>query len=305
MGMDSITAGMAIAWAMECYEKGIITKKDTGGIEIDWGDAHLISELIRKIAGREGFGDLLAEGPLRAAERLGKGEEYVLHVKGQPAVGCDQRSKKGSALSFATSSRGADHLRGLPVAEAWIGTMPSEQQQKLFGVLRIGEATSTVGKAQLVIWNEHICAVADSLEICKFPTGWCFLLNGLRFREFSQLLSAATGIDTTENDMVKAGERIINIERAFNVREGCGRKDDDLPKRWIREPLPSGPFKGHCVTPEELKMMLDEYYELRGWDVPTGLPTKEKLEELNLRDIAEKLKKLNKLPTAASRKDCG
>lgn len=276
LGIDSITAGMAIAWAMECYERGIITAKDTDGIELEWGDHRVIIELLRKIASREGFGDLLAEGPLKAARTLHKGEDYVLHVKGLPPPGNDLRSKKGGALSFVTSSRGADHLRGLPVVES-----------------RSIDPTSTVGKASLVIWNEHLCAVADSLEICKFVTAWALVSSEIRFKEFSELFSAATGIDADEGDIVKVGERIINVERAFSVREGVSRKDDKPPRRFMEESTPSGPYKGQRLTRKELEEMLDEYYELRGWDTKTGIPTPKTLEGLGLYDVRVALEKQN------------
>lgn len=298
-GMDGIRVGVTIAWAMECYQRGIITTKDTGGIKLEWGDHHVIIELIEKIARREGFGDLLAEGSVIAAKKLGKGEEFAFHAKGNPLKGNDMRSRMGGALSFFTSTRSGDHLRGMPLIEQY-GRLPPEKYQELYGISEVGDMASRVGKAALVIWNEHLCAVADALEICKFPTAWLMIFKGLKFKEFAELFSAVTGIDTNEKDMMKVGERIYNLERAYNVREGITRKDDEnLPKRWVEEPLPSGPYKGARIKPEEFKKMLDEYYELRGWNLSAGLPTREKLEELNLKDVADELEKLGKLPTTS------
>jgi len=292
LGLDTISAGNAIAWAMECYQRKILTKEDTGGIELDWGDHNTINELIEKIGRREGFGDILAEGTLKAAMKLRKGKEYVIHSKGNPWTGSDQRSKKGGVLAYITSTRGADHLRGLPCAEEAITVLSPEVYQKLYGIEKIGDPTSTVGKAPLVIWNENLCAVADALEICKFSTAWFLVFRGARFKELSELFSAATGIDMNEKDMVKVGERIINVERAFNVREGISRKDEKVPKRFM-EPSPSGRYEGHSTKPQELKVMLDEYYKLRGWEVATGIPNRKKLEEIGLRDEANELEKLN------------
>ena len=285
LGLDAITAGVTIAWAMECYEKGIISKRDTGGIELEWGDSHLIVALLKMIAEREGFGNVLAEGPLRAAEKLG-GQEYVVHVKGMP-IHQDQRTRKGCALAHATSSRGGDHLRGIPIIEQF-ANIPPNAHQTLYGISEVGHAYSTVGKAQLVIWNEHLCAVADSLEICKFATAWNMPLTGPRFGDFAKLLSAATGVSMNETEIVRAGERIVNTERLFNVREGIARKDDKLPKRFTEEAAPSGPGKGQRITPEDLETMLDEYYKTRGWRLSDGIPTEEKLRELELTGCSPK-----------------
>ena len=296
-GLDTIRTGVAIAWAMECYQRGIITTKDTGGIKLDWGDHHVIDDLIEKIARREGFGDLLADGSVIAAKRLGKGLKYALHMKGNPQKGNDMRSRMGGALCFFTSTRGADHLRGMPLIEQY-GLYPMETYQELYGISEMGDMSSRVGKAPLVIWNENLCAVADALEICKFPTAWLEIFKGLKFKEFAELFTAATGIKATEKDMMKVGERIYNLERAYNIREGITRKDEEnLPFRWTEEPLPSGPYKGAVINPLEFRKMYDEYYTLRGWEVSTGLPTKEKLEELDLKDVVAELEGLNKLPT--------
>lgn len=300
-GLDTIRTGVTIAWAMECYQRRIITTKDTGGLKLEWGDHHLINDLIGKIARREGFGDLLADGSVIAAKKLGRGLKYAFNMLGNPQKGNDMRSRMGGALCFFTSTRGSDHLRGMPLIEQY-GMFPIETYQELYGISEMGDMDSRVGKAPLVIWNEHLCAVADALEICKFPTAWLEVFKGLKFKEFAELYSAATGISATEKDMMKVGERIYNIERAYNVREGITRKDEEnLPFRWVKEPLPSGPHKGAFIDPLEFRKMYDEYYTLRGWDVSTGLPTKQKLDELDLKDVATELKRLNKLPTEIQR----
>jgi aldehyde:ferredoxin oxidoreductase len=296
-GLDAIRTGVTVAWAMECYQRGIITAGDAGGMELEWGDHHVINDLIGKMARREGFGDVLADGSVFAAKKLGKGLKYAFNMLGNPQKGNDMRSRMGGALCFFTSTRGSDHLRGMPLIEQY-GVFPIETYQQLYGISEMGDARSRVGKAPLVVWNEHLCAIADALEVCKFPTAWLEVFKGLKFKEFAELFSAATGIKATERSMMKVGERIYNVERAYNVREGITRKDEEnLPFRWTDEPLPSGPCKGAVINSVEFRKMLDEYYVLRGWDVSTGLPTREKLEELNLKDVSAELEQLNKLPS--------
>ena len=291
-GMDGITVGVTIAWAMECYEKGLITKEDTDGLDLSWGNHKAIIELIEKIAKREGFGKLLAEGSVIASEKLGKGKEYAFHMKRNPHKGNDMRSRRGGALAFVTATRGSDHLRGMPLIEQY-GHFSPEFYQELYGIKEVGDMTSTIGKAPLVIWNENLCALTDAIGMCKFPTAWLLVFKGIRFKQFAEIFSAATGVSMDEAEMIKVGERIYNVERAFNVREGITRKDFKPPKRFMEEPSLSGPYKGQRITEEELNKMLDEYYELRGWDVKTGIPTKEKLEELGLKDVIKELGKID------------
>ena len=216
-GLDTIRTGLAIAWSMECYQRHLITTKDTGGIELEWGDHHVMDDLIHKMARREGFGDVLADGSVFAAKKMDKGLKYAfIH-------GCDMRSRMGGALSYCTSTRGSDHLRGMPLIEQY-GMFPKETYEELYGISEIGDMGSRVGKAPLVIWNENLCAVADALEICKFPTAWLEVFKGLRFKEFAELFSATSGIRSMANDMMKVGERIYNLERAYCIREGMTRK---------------------------------------------------------------------------------
>ena len=283
LGFDTLVAGSTIAWAMECWQKGVINAKDTDGLVLEWGNKEVILELIKKIAYRKGaFGDLLAEGNYRAAKKIGKGsEDWVIHVKGQDPALSDPRSAKAWGLGYAVSSRGGDHLRALPSLETYF---TPEEAKKMFGTSEAVKRTGVKGKGRLINWAENQRAVADSLEVCKFN-----VRTSLSDPEWmAKFVNAVTGSVYTAENIMKAGERIINIERAFNVRQGLIREDDTLPKRFLEEPITSGVSKGEVSN---LKPMLDEYYESRGWDLKTGLPYKKTLVDLNLKDIADELAK--------------
>lgn len=281
-GMDACDTGGVIGFTMECYEKGILTEKDVDGLKPEWGNQDAILNLVRMIAYRRGFGNILAEGIKRTSEIVGRGsEKYALHVKGIGFCTVDPRAVQSWGLGYAVSSRGACHMRAC-VADAY-GYMPYGQVSE--------------GKGKLVAYYENIRAVEDSLEVCKFImikdnlkiVG--ALAKGLPMpvtyqQALTKLYNSVTGVSVNSNDLVKVGERIVNLERAFNIREGLTRKDDTLPERFLKEPMPEGPAKGHVTR---LESMLDEYYEKRGWSEDTGFPTKVKLTELGLKEVAEEL----------------
>jgi len=290
-GLDSISTGGTIGFAMECYEKGILTDKDTGGLKLEWGNGEATLEMIHKIAHREGIGNILAEGSRIAAQKIGKGaDKYAIHTKGLEHIECDPRGIQAWGLGYAVASRGADHLRALPAFEY---TISPEKAKELFGTLKAADRFATEGKGHMVKWFEEVRAFTDSIEACKYITR-----TGLIWPEAQgQVLSAVTGLKLKTEDVLLIGERIVNVERAFNVKEGITRKDDNLPERFTKEPMPSGPSKGHVCN---LEPMLDDYYKLRGWDVKTGIPTRENLEKLGLKDIADELERLGKLPKPKS-----
>lgn len=285
-GIDLISLGGVLSFAFECYEKGIISEKDTDGLRLEWGNGDAVLALVKKVIHREGFGDILAEGVREASRRIGKGsEDYALHVKGSEHIECDPRGLQAWGLGYAVSSRGLDHLRALPAFEY---TISPQRAKELFGTEKAADRFSTEGKGRMVKWFEELRAFADSMEICKYITR-----TGLIYSEpLVELLNAVTGEDFMPDDAYKIGERIVNVEKAFNVREGFTRKDDTLPKRFLKEPLPDGPSKGHVC---DLEPMLDDYYRLRGWDVKTSLPIGAKLQELGLEEVAGELEKLGKL----------
>ncbi len=258
MGMDPISLGVTIAAAMEMYEKGYISFKETGAA-LNFGNAEALVEMTEKTGRREGFGDALAEGSMRMTEKFGH-PELSMAVKGQEFPAYDGRGAQGMGLQYATSNRGACHVRGYMISPEILGVPvkldPFATQEKAFWDISFQNSTSVV----------------DSVGICLFNT---FAIGP---DEIHALLVPATGMEYTKESMLQAGERIWNLERMFNLKAGLSKKDDTLPKRLLEEPLPEGGAKGQVVR---LSEMLPEYYQLRGWD-ENGVPTKEKLKELSL-----------------------
>jgi len=283
--IDTIATGVSIAFAMECYEKGLITKEDTDGIDLTWGNGDAIIKMIHKIAVREGIGDILAEGVRAAAEKIGGGSEaWALHVKGAELPMHEPRGKKGMGLTYATSDRGASHLQvyhddsfetEANVAPE-IGIGPSLVPQS--------RTETSPRKVKLVKVCEDLMALYNSLVICRFV----FYPAGVSIGTFMKLFRSVTGWDASPTELLRVGERSINITRAFNAREGFSRKDDILPER-VMKPLPEGALKGESCQEDVLQNMLDLYYDYRGWDRRQGWPKREKLEELGLGRVAEDL----------------
>lgn len=274
-GMDAIATSEVIAWAMECRERGLLLGEETGGLDLRWGNGDAILSLVHQIARREGLGDLLADGVRRAAERLGRGSErFALHSKGLELFQADVRTIKAYALGNAVSSRGADHLRSEPWFEF---SNDAAEGVRRFGAAEAAFRLEHKGKGLVVKHFEEMAAIADATGVCKNTYNNMEVLD---WAETAELLQAATGWALTGEAVRRIGERIVNLERLFNAREGIARKDDTLPARFVTEPLPAGnPSAGAVV---DLETMLDEYYRARGWDVATGLPTPEKLQELGL-----------------------
>jgi len=278
LGLDTISAGVTIGFAMELYEKGILKKEDTDGMELSFGNHEAMMALLRKIAYRDGFGAVLADGSRIAADKIGKdSHKYAMHVKGLELPAYDVRGAKAHGLNYATSYTGADHNRGYAFQEIFGIPIP-------YAVDRF----SAEGKGKLTKWNQDVRTAT-----CDCPTMCAFLLDmavaGFATENTANLMEAITGLTYTPDEVVKVGERINNLARAFNVREGFTREDDTLPERIMTEPLRGGASKGHFISREDLNQMLDEYYKERGWEVSTGAPTREKLKELGLEYVVEKL----------------
>lgn len=282
LGLDAITTAECIAWAMELYAKGALTKKETDGLELEWGNTEVVLKLINKIAYREGFGNTLADGVKKAAEKLGKGSDIAFQVKGLELIQADPRGLKGYGLGYAVSSRGGDHLRSEPFLEL---SNDPEKGVKMFGEPEATMRLGVRGKGKLVRYFENWCAVIDSLEVCKNLAGNMELLP---LKRAAELMKAVTGIAFTERRLFTVGERIVNLERVYLVREGITRKDDYLPSRFTKEPLPDGASKGSVF---EMESMLNEYYRERGWS-SDGVPLPEKLRKMGLNNAAEDLKSL-------------
>ncbi len=280
-GIDTISTGDVIAFAMEAYEKGVLTKEDTDGLELEWGNEDTMIELIKKIAHRDGVGDLLAEGSKRIAAKINKGsEDYAHHIKGMEPPAYDVRTAKAFGLGWATATRGADHLAALPNFEL-LGYEP-EIGVEWFGSEKAVDPHAWESKPRMVVWHENLGAIVDSAEMCKYT---CFSAYAVKPEDMARFIAYSTGMDMNAENLMRIGERIYNLERLFNLREGIGKDQDRLPKRFTDEPLPEGPAKGQVV---ELDKMLPDYYKLRGWNWETGYPTKEKLQELGLLEEAEK-----------------
>jgi len=262
-GMDTISAGVVASFAMECFEKGLIKEADTSGMNLKFGSEEGLLWLMEKIAHREGIGSFLADGVKMAAEKLKPdARKYAMHVKGLEMPGYDPRGAKGIGLNYATASRGADHNDGWTIAVELFG-MPQ----------KVDRFAEDENKAKWVVeFQDSTTSPIDTAVFCDFCLDF-----GFSPEVIERLMREATGIDRNYRDMVKVGERIVNVERLFNIREGYTRKDDSLPARFL-EPLPEGQSKGQTF---DANRMLDSYYRLRGWD-EQGVPTKEKLGELGI-----------------------
>lgn len=278
LGLDSISSGVTIGFAMELYEKGILGPGDTGGLELRFGNHEAMLRLLRWMAFREGIGALLADGVKVAAGSIGRGaDRYALHVKGLELPGYDVRGAKAHGLNYATAFTGADHNRGYAFQEIFGIPVP-------YAVDRF----ATEGKGKLTKWNQDVrTATADCPTMCVFLLDMA--VPHFARENTAALMEAVTGLTYTPEEIERVGERINNLARAFNVREGFTRHDDTLPERVMTEPLQSGASQGHLISKEDLKEMLDEYYTARGWDLETGAPTREKLKELDLGYVADQL----------------
>ena len=269
-GIDTISAGVAIGWAMELYEKGILTRKDTDGIDLKFGNHAAMIEMLRKITYQEGLGALLGQGTKKAAEKIGKGTgDYAMQIKGLELPAYDVRGAKAHGLNYATSYTGADHNRGYAYQEIFDVPIP-EKVDRL----------ATKGKGRLTKWNQDVRSVTcDCAPMCAFLLDMA--LPDIACQNTANLVNAASGMSFTAGEIQQIGERLNNIARLFNIGEGFGRKDDTFPKRLMTEPIKAGASKGQLISQKDLDEMLDEYYSARGWD-KNGTPTAAKLKELGL-----------------------
>ncbi len=282
-GMDTISCGATIAWAMDCFEAGLIDVEDTGGLELRYGDAAMMVKLTEMIATRTGFGDLLAEGSRLAAERIGKGTERLVTVKGQELPAHMPQVKRSLGLIYAVNPFGADHQSHehdpswaeYPERMAEIGLSNPQPDDVL-----------NPAKVQYALTTQHLYAALDTFNLCQFVFGPAWQLYSA-----SQMVEAVqriTGWDVTIDECLQIGERRVNMQRAYNAREGLGRADDKLPKKMYQA-LVGGATDGVALEPAEIETALDEYYRLSGWDPERGWPTRETLEALQLDWVADQL----------------
>ena len=269
LGMDTISSGATIAWAMECFDRGVLSRQDTGGIDLRFGDDAALVQCLELIAKREGVGDLLAGGSRAAAEVVGQGSgDWAMHVKGLEMPGYEPRSLKTMALGLAVSTRGACHNR-------------SSAYEADFSA-RVDRLKVDDQRGRITMEGEDFSSVLDSLIWCKFLRKAFDDFYG----ESAAIYEHVTGWSKTPDQLRQAGERINNLKKLFNIREGWARDDDTLPPRVLQEALPSGMVEGVGLTREDLDMMIAGYYRARGW-TDDGLIPDEKLRALGLEDVVE------------------
>ena len=266
-GLDATSTGVAISFLMDCHENGILSHEELDGIDAHFGNADTLVQLVEKIGKREGIGDILADGVKIAAEKIGKNSiQLAQQIKGLEVPGYDLRCLKTTALSFAVSFRGADHNRS--------GAYSMELKGK------VDRLKAEKGRGKLVKDAEDIYALIDSLIICKNAKGTLYK----KIEEMAKLYNLVTGIEMTTEQLGIAAERISTLAKLINIREGFSRKDDTLPWKVMNQPITEeGPAKGAVVTQEELDLLLDDYYQARGWNAD-GIPTKDTLQKLGLQD---------------------
>jgi aldehyde:ferredoxin oxidoreductase len=281
-GIDTIACGGTIAWAMDCFERGLLTQADTGGIALRFGDAGAMVRMVELIAKREGFGELLGEGSARAAEALGVGQELVVAVKGRELPAHMPQVKRTMALLYAVNPGGADHT----VCEHDTSYLRFPEGMAPLDLL--DPHPSTVLNPEMVryaVYSQQIISCVDAVNVCKFVYGPAWQLYNLE--QWVDALQAITGWNVSLWEMMKVGERRINLLRAFNAREGTGADADTLPHK-LTVPLQGGPNEGVAVTQEEFEDAKALYYQMVGWDAQ-GLPAPAKLHELGLGWLVEML----------------
>jgi len=290
-GMDTISCGATIAWAMECYEKGLIGAEDTDGVALEFGNVQSMLTAVERIARREGdFFRLLGQGSARAAAKIAKGsEEFLTTAKNQEAPAHMPRVKRSLALIYAVNPNGADHQSHEhdPAYsegdgyEVWKDRMEILDLNSPQPIEALGEE-----KVRYALRTQWVYSLLDSLTLCQFVFGPAWQVYGPR--QIVEAVKAVTGWDVSFDELLQVGERRVNMMSAFNAREGIGRQDPPLPPRFF-EPLPDGPSQGLAVDRTELLEAIDSYYQMAGWDRSSGRPTRKKLEELDLGWVADLL----------------
>jgi aldehyde:ferredoxin oxidoreductase len=285
-GLDVISAGCTAAFLMELKEHNLLSEEELQELDLQWGNTNAIIQLIHAIAQRKDLGDMAAEGSHRIAQQKGlEAEPYDMTVKGMEISGQDGRAHRSMALGHAVAARGADHLRNLVTMDQ---LAYKDVAAERFGEDKLPDICDPyveTHKALATVVTEKVYTIRDSLIVCWYTCSWPPIFW---IEDFATLLSSVTGesaFDSVE-ELMQIGARLVTLKRCFNVREGITRKDDRLPRRFTHEPVPKGPSKGQTVN---LEPMLDEYYSLYGWDLTTGIPTKDTLESLGLKEIAKDL----------------
>jgi aldehyde:ferredoxin oxidoreductase len=278
--LDSISTGAAVAFAMECYEKGIIDKEDTGGLDLRFGNQEAALQMIDMIAHRRGIGDVLADGVMRAAQRFGKGaERFAIHVKGQEFPMHEPRGKRSLALAYATSPTGADHMEA--PHDPFFESIDPEGHSALaeLGLLEpVDRLDMGPKKVRAFYYAQLVWSLYDSIGMCDFVGA---PINDLTLTKLVDYVKAVTGWEVSLWELLKAAERGNLLKRAYNVGAGFTPADDNLPERMF-EPLTSGALKGTAIDRGEFAQMLKLYYDMAGWDRESGFPLPAKIAEMEL-----------------------
>lgn len=277
-GIDTISTGAVIAFAMECYENKLLSTEQIACLDLSWGNAEVLPVLVEMISKREGLGNLLAEGVMRAAKQLGpEAEEYAIHCKGLEGPAHDPRSGKLLAITYGTANRGMCHIH--PLEGMAYDSGKTDWGMMAYGVPDPNEIDrwDEKGKGAITKILQDGLILPDILGVCKF-----FMYAGLTLEHYAKILSALTGMSINGKELVKIGERVSNLQRLFNNREGIGRQEDLIPERVKQKPLFGFYQNEERCAIKDFESMLEEYYQARGWDPLTGIPKKEKLVELGL-----------------------
>ncbi len=291
-GVDTISCGATISWAMECFENEVINLAETDGIELRYGNAEAMIAMLQKTLNREGFGDILANGSAKAADLLGKGHEFLLTVKGQELPAHMPHVKRSLGVIYATNPFGADHQ------SSEHDPMYSEKAYERFYKKYLDQIglhspqppkVINAEKIEFALKTQYTYSAADTVSVCQFVYGPSWQMYGPQ--EMADLMRAATGWDVTVEEIQAIGRRRLNLMRAFNAREGLTRDDDTLPKKLFKKALAGGRSDGIILENEELQAGLEMYYEQAGWDATTGIPTRATLEEVGLAWAADDLEK--------------
>jgi len=284
LGMDTISAGHVISWAMETYEKGLLTPDKTEGLDLRFGQAASELELLQRMAYRQGpLGDLLAEGIASASEEVGGDSwKWAIQSKGLEQSAVDTRAAKSYALAFAVNPRGPDHLMTETYAEFGFTQEARDVIRQVTGDEKYADPRLTDKRAEIVLWHEQCYGASEALGFCVFTSTAAFAVNP---RNMAELFGLALGVPYSEKELMLAARRFVTIEKCFNAREGARRSDDRLPWRMMNEPVPAGPNKGMVTDSKMLDNLLDQYYAAHGWDSETGIPRQETLKYLGLEDV--------------------
>ncbi len=289
LGLDTISTGSCIQWLLECRQRGIVTDQDAGGLDLSWGNSETVIQLVRMIAFREGIGDLLAKGLKRASEEMGRSSfQWAIQANGLEQSRVETRSAFGYALAFAVNSRGPDHLNTECLAEFGGSEESRALIKAITGSEKHANPHSPEKRAEIVRWHEDIYAASDCLGICAFATTAQYWIDE---QDVAELYRCCTGLPMEAEGAMRAGRRIITMERMFNAALGVTRKDDVLPYRLMHEEQKGALHDAAINSEAMLDRMKDGYYRLHQWDLKTGLPTPETLAALGLTDLADTVRR--------------